>query len=149
MHAPHPTILSPLYPPLAISYRNHQRRVAYFSHLAPLILIFLLKGRIKGRGAWPNRTQTHFRSHKHTARKNQRYRSSAEKLASSSRTPRSLFSHPQGVRAPPIGNRYPRISAKCRRAFYFTLGLARSVGGPLSYRPLSYFLFKNALRENV
>ena len=30
MHTPHPT---PLYPPLAISCRNHQKSVAYFSHL--------------------------------------------------------------------------------------------------------------------
>ena len=44
MHIPHPT---PLYPPLAISYRNYQKSLAYFSHLAPLILILLLKGRVK------------------------------------------------------------------------------------------------------
>ena len=99
MHSSHPT---PLYPPLAISYRNYQKSLAYFSHLAPLILFILLKGRVKrgvcgggGGGAWPNRTQTHFRRHKHTARENQRYRSSAVKLASSSRTPKSFFSHPQ------------------------------------------------------
>ena len=30
----------PLDPPLAISYRNHQKSVAYFSHLAPLVLFF-------------------------------------------------------------------------------------------------------------
>ena len=47
MHTPHPT---PLYPPLAISYRNYQKSLAYFSHLAPLILFFLLKGRVKGGG---------------------------------------------------------------------------------------------------
>ena len=35
MHIPHPT---PFYPPLAISYRNYQKSLAYFSHLAPLIL---------------------------------------------------------------------------------------------------------------
>ena len=34
MHTPHPT---PLDPPLAISYKNHQKSLAYFSHLAPLI----------------------------------------------------------------------------------------------------------------
>ena len=34
MHIPHPT---PLDPPLAISYRNHQKIQAYFSHLAPLV----------------------------------------------------------------------------------------------------------------
>ena len=44
MHTPHPTSL---YPPKAISYRNHQKSLAYFSHLAPLILFFLLKGRVK------------------------------------------------------------------------------------------------------
>ena len=33
MHIPHPTSLDP---PLAISYRNHQKSMAYFSHLAPL-----------------------------------------------------------------------------------------------------------------
>ena len=37
MHTSHPT---PLDPPLAISYRNHQKSLAYFSHLAPLILFF-------------------------------------------------------------------------------------------------------------
>ena len=31
----HPTLLDP---PLAISYRNHQKNLAYFSHLAPLVL---------------------------------------------------------------------------------------------------------------
>ena len=36
-----------LYPPLAISYRNHQKSLAYFSHLAPLILLFLSKGKVK------------------------------------------------------------------------------------------------------
>ena len=116
MHAPHPTILYPLYPPLAISYRNHQKSLAYFSHLAPLILFFLLKGAIK-RGAWPNRTQTHFRRHEHTAKENERYRSSAVKLASCSRTPRSLFSHPQEVRAPPIGNRCFRHTVSCENIF--------------------------------
>ena len=40
MHTPHPT---PLDPPLAISYRNHQKSLAYFSHLAPLILLFFTK----------------------------------------------------------------------------------------------------------
>ena len=50
MHTPHPT---PLYPPLAVSCRNHQKSLAYFSHLAPLILFFLLKGRIKKGGHGP------------------------------------------------------------------------------------------------
>ena len=31
MHTPHPT---PLDPPLAISYRNHQKSLVYFNHLA-------------------------------------------------------------------------------------------------------------------
>ena len=56
MHTPHPT---PLYPPLAISYRNRQRSLAYFSHLAPLILLFLLKSRAK-RG--PNAPPPYMRS---------------------------------------------------------------------------------------
>ena len=34
MHIPHPTSLDP---PLAISYRNHQKISAYFSHLEPLV----------------------------------------------------------------------------------------------------------------
>ena len=34
---------SPLNPPLAISYRNHQKSLAYFNHLAPLILFFFAK----------------------------------------------------------------------------------------------------------
>ena len=37
MHTPHPR---PLDPPLAIRYRNYQKSLAYFSHLAPLILFF-------------------------------------------------------------------------------------------------------------
>ena len=47
MHTPHPT---PLYPPLAMSYRNHQKSLAYFSHLGPLILFFLLIAQSKGGG---------------------------------------------------------------------------------------------------
>ena len=38
---PHPT--TSLDPPLAISYKNHQKSVVYFSHLAPLILLFFTK----------------------------------------------------------------------------------------------------------
>ena len=34
LKVPQPT---PLDPPLAISYKNHQNSLAYFSHLAPLI----------------------------------------------------------------------------------------------------------------
>ena len=36
MHTSHPT-------PLVISYRNHQKSLTYFSHLAPLILFFFIK----------------------------------------------------------------------------------------------------------
>ena len=36
MHTPHST-------PLAVSYRNHQKSQAYFSHLALLILFFFTK----------------------------------------------------------------------------------------------------------
>ena len=41
IHSPYPNPLDPL---LAISYRNHQKSLVYFSHLAPLILFFILKG---------------------------------------------------------------------------------------------------------
>ena len=40
MHTPHP---APLDPPLAISYKNHQKSLAYVSHLARLILFFFTK----------------------------------------------------------------------------------------------------------
>ena len=40
MHTLHPT---PLDPPLAISYRNHQKSLAYFSHLKPLVLLFFAR----------------------------------------------------------------------------------------------------------
>ena len=40
MHIPHPT---PLDSPLAISYRNHPKNLAYFSHLAPLVLFSFTK----------------------------------------------------------------------------------------------------------
>ena len=40
MHTPHPT---PLNPPLAISYRIHQKNLAYFSHSAPSIVLFFSK----------------------------------------------------------------------------------------------------------
>ena len=40
MHIPHPI---PLDSPLAISYKNHQKILAYFSHLAPLVLFFFTK----------------------------------------------------------------------------------------------------------
>ena len=54
MHTPNPTYLDP---PLAISYENYQKSLAYrnFSHLAPLFCSFLLKGKVKrGTGAWYN-----------------------------------------------------------------------------------------------
>ena len=47
MHAPHPT---PLYPPLAISYRSHQKRLGYISHLAALICSFLLIFKTESKG---------------------------------------------------------------------------------------------------
>ena len=51
MHTLHPT---PLDPPLAVSYRNHQKSLACFSHLAPLVF-FLLTGIVKrGGGGWHN-----------------------------------------------------------------------------------------------
>ena len=50
MHNPHPTPLDPL---LAISYRNHHKSLAYFSHLAPLVVLSYNKAESK-RGAWPN-----------------------------------------------------------------------------------------------
>ena len=58
MHIPHPT---PFYSPLAISYRNYLKSLAYFSHLAPLILFLLLKGRVKRPKwvAWLNATPSH------------------------------------------------------------------------------------------
>ena len=40
MHALPPT---PQNQPLAVSYRNHQKNLAYFSHLAPLVLFFVIK----------------------------------------------------------------------------------------------------------
>ena len=44
LHIPHPTLL-------AVSYRNHQKSLTYFSHLAPLALFFFTKRQIpKGGG---------------------------------------------------------------------------------------------------
>ena len=40
---------TPLDLPQAISYRNHQKSLAYFSHLAPLFLFFFLKDGVKSR----------------------------------------------------------------------------------------------------
>ena len=46
MHTPHST---PLGPPLARSYRNHQKNLAYFSHVTPLVLfLFTKRQRQKG-----------------------------------------------------------------------------------------------------
>ena len=47
MHTSHST---PLDPPLAISYRNHPKSLAYFSRLAPLLLFFFTKSRVKEEG---------------------------------------------------------------------------------------------------
>ena len=40
MHTPYS---NPLDPPLAISYRNHQKSLVYLSYLAPLVLFFFTK----------------------------------------------------------------------------------------------------------
>ena len=52
MHIPH---LTPLDSPLTISYRNHQKNLAYFSHLAPLVLFYFTKRRSQkgGMAQWP------------------------------------------------------------------------------------------------
>ena len=50
MHISHPI---PLDPPLAISYGNLQKSLAYFNHLVPLIL-FIFTKRWSKRGAWHN-----------------------------------------------------------------------------------------------
>ena len=48
MHIPHPTPLDPF---LAMSYRNYQKSLVYFSHLAQLVLFFFTKKPTqKGRG---------------------------------------------------------------------------------------------------
>ena len=46
-HTSDPT---PLDPPLAISYKSHQISPAYFSRLAPLVLLFVTKNRVKRGG---------------------------------------------------------------------------------------------------
>ena len=52
MHISH---LTPLDSPLTISYRNHQKNLAYFSHLAPLVsFLFTKRQSQKGGGAWHN-----------------------------------------------------------------------------------------------
>ena len=51
MHIPYPT---PLDSPLAISYRNLQQNLAYFNHLARLVLFFFTKRQSLEGGAWHN-----------------------------------------------------------------------------------------------
>ena len=53
MHTPHSTLLDP---PQTISYRNHQKSLAYFRHLTPLIVFFFTKKQSQkgGGGTWPN-----------------------------------------------------------------------------------------------
>ena len=61
MHIPYLTLLDS---PLAISYRNRQKNLAYFSHLAPSVLFLFTKrqsqrgggqwGESKGGGQWHN-----------------------------------------------------------------------------------------------
>ena len=52
MHIPYPTLLDS---PLAISYRNNQKNLAYFSHLAPLVLFFFTERQSQkgGMAQWP------------------------------------------------------------------------------------------------
>ena len=48
-------LILPLDPSLALSYRNHQKSMAYFSYLAQLILFLFTKRQSqKGGGAWLN-----------------------------------------------------------------------------------------------
>ena len=52
MHIPHPTSLDSS---LAISYRNHQKNLAFFSHLASSVVFLLTKRQSqKGRRVWQN-----------------------------------------------------------------------------------------------
>ena len=46
MHTSHPTPLE--------NYRNHQKTLAYFSHLAPSVLLFFTKRQSQKEGAWHN-----------------------------------------------------------------------------------------------
>ena len=48
VHTSHPSS-TPLGPPsaLTLSYRNHQKSLAYFSHLVPLVLFFFIKRQSK------------------------------------------------------------------------------------------------------
>ena len=51
MHTPDPTSLDPL---LAISCRIHQKSMAYFSHLAPLVFFYQRAESLGGGWAWHN-----------------------------------------------------------------------------------------------
>ena len=51
MHTPHPISLDPA---MAINYGNHQKSLAYFSHLAPLVLFFFTKMQSQKGGPWYN-----------------------------------------------------------------------------------------------
>ena len=77
------------YPPASAPSHKLQKlsknSLAYFNHLVPLILFFS-KGQSEGGGMAQSHTDT-FQTSQNTASQNQRYRSSALKLASSSRTP--------------------------------------------------------------
>ena len=65
LNAPHPT---PLDPSLAISYRSHQKSLAYFSHLAPLVLFcfFTKRQNQKGVGMAQSHTDTFQTSQTHS-----------------------------------------------------------------------------------
>ena len=62
MHTPQVPQPTPLDPPLATSYKHHQNSLAYFSHLAPIILLFFTKRQIKSKEgeAWPNAPRNTF-----------------------------------------------------------------------------------------
>ena len=47
MHTLHPSLLDQ---PLAISYRNHQKSLAYFIHVEPLVILFYYKVESKREG---------------------------------------------------------------------------------------------------
>ena len=57
MHTSYPT---PLDPPLAISYKNHQKSLAYFSDLAPLILFTFTKRQSQKKKGGGSMAQCHF-----------------------------------------------------------------------------------------
>ena len=99
IHAPHPTSL---YPPLAISYKNHQKSMAYFSHLALLILFFLLKGRVKGgRGHGPI-------AHRHNLDVTNTQLRKINDTVHQRKNGQILLTPPE-VRALPIGNCCPTV----------------------------------------